>query len=107
MMLAANVAVAEAVDLTKATIVYNPADAPLVKQMAQVLSDDVGRVSGTAPQVGTRKVSGPCVIIGTVKHTGRHRELRGTWERYAIDTKATASTSPVPMPADWPTACCT
>ncbi len=75
------------VDLTEATIVYNESDAPLVKQMAQVLADDIERVSGTRPKVDTRKGKGPIITIGTTKHTGLHRELRGTWERYAIDTK--------------------
>ena len=32
------------VDLTKATIVYRTNDAPLVKQMANVLADDIERV---------------------------------------------------------------
>ena len=75
------------VDLTKATIVYHDSDAPLVKHMAQVLADDIERVSGTRPQVSTRKAGSPCITIGTVKKTGLHRELRNTWERYAIDTK--------------------
>ena len=74
------------VDLTKATIVYNESDAPLVKQMAQVLADDIERVTGTRPPISTRKVGTPSVYLGTVKQTGRHRELRNTWERYAIDT---------------------
>ena len=74
------------VDLTKATIVYHENDAPLVKHMAQVLADDIERVSGTRPSISTRKVSGPAITIGTLAKTGRHRELRGTWERYAIDT---------------------
>ena len=42
------------VNLTEATIVYNEGDAPLVKQMAQVLADDIERVSGTRPKVDTR-----------------------------------------------------
>ena len=75
------------VNLTEATIVYGDGDAPLVKQMAQVLADDIERVSGTKPQVSTRKVGGAIISIGTVKQTGLHRELRDTWERYAIDTK--------------------
>ena len=75
------------VDLTKATIVYHDSDAPLVKHMAQVLADDIERVSGIRPQVSTRKAGSPCITIGTVKKIGLHRELRNTWERYAIDTK--------------------
>jgi hypothetical protein len=76
-----------AVNLAQATIVYHEGDAPLVKQMAQVLADDIGRVSGTRPGISTRKVSGAVIAIGTVVKTGRHRELRGAWERYAIDTR--------------------
>ncbi|MBR4843185.1 MAG: glycosyl hydrolase 115 family protein [Bacteroidaceae bacterium] len=75
------------VNLAEATIVYNEADAPLVKQMAQVLADDIERTSGTRPQVSTRKVNGAKIFLGTVNKAGRHRELKGTWERYAIDTK--------------------
>ena len=75
-----------AVNLAKATIVYHEGDAPLVKHMAQVLADDIERVSGTRPEISTRKVSGATITIGTVAQTGRHRELRGEWERYAIDT---------------------
>ena len=41
------------VNLAEATIVYNDADAPLVKQMAQVLADDIERTSGTKPQIST------------------------------------------------------
>ena len=76
-----------AVDLAKATIVYHEGDAPLVKQMAQVLADDIERVSGTRPEISTRKAGGAVITIGTAGKTGRHRELRGSWERYAIDTK--------------------
>ena len=75
------------VDLTKATIVYHEGDAPLVKHMAQVLADDIERVAGARPEVSTKKGKGPIVSIGTTKQTGLHRELRNTWERYAIDTK--------------------
>ena len=76
-----------AVNLTKATIVYNEADEPLVKQMAQVLADDIERVSDVKPKVSTRSGKEPTIYLGTTKQTGRHRELKGTWERYAIDTK--------------------
>ena len=92
--------VVQAIDLTKATIVYQKNDAPLVKQMAQVLADDIERVSGNAPRIqplssspeGKRigaSLRGGLegVVLATVKCTNRHRELRGTWERYAIDTK--------------------
>ena len=75
------------VNLTEATIVYHENDAPLVKHMAQVLADDIEKVSGAKPLVSTRKGNGPAIILGTLKHTGRHREMKGSWERYAIDTK--------------------
>ena len=78
---------AMALDLSKATIVYAPGDAPLVAHLAQVLADDIERVAGTRPQVSTRRGTGPQIVVGTTRHTGQHRELRGTWERYAIDTK--------------------
>ena len=64
------------VNLAEATIVYNDADAPLVKQMAQVLADDIERTSGVRPQVSNRKVSGAKIILGTVNKAGRHRELK-------------------------------
>lgn len=80
-------ATAQTVDLTQATIVYDEGDAPLVRHMAQVLADDIERVSGKRPQVASHPVGGPCVSIGTAKQTHRHGELQGTWERFAIDTK--------------------
>ncbi|MBO4476232.1 MAG: glycosyl hydrolase 115 family protein [Bacteroidales bacterium] len=75
------------VNLAEAAIVYDDGDLPLVKHMAQVLAEDIERVSGIKPQVKTRKWNGPIISIGTVKLTKRHRELQGTWERYAIDTE--------------------
>ncbi len=78
---------AMALDLTKTTIVYHTDDAPLVKQMAGVLADDIAHVSGIRPDVSTRQGNGSNIILGTVKYTRQHRELQNTWERYAIDTK--------------------
>lgn len=78
----------EGINLTEATIVYQTDDAPLVRHMAHVLADDIERVSGMRPQVSNRQTGGPNIVIGTVKHTGRHRELKGSWERYAIDSDA-------------------
>ena len=75
------------INLTEATIVYQTGDEPLVEHMAQVLADDIERVSGTKPQVSNRMSAGQNIVIGTVKRTGRHRELKDSWERYAIDTK--------------------
>ena len=78
---------AQTVNLAEATIVYDNAEAPLVKHMATVLADDIERVAGKRPQISTQHEGGPCIAIGTVERTGRHRELQGTWERYAIDTQ--------------------
>ncbi len=78
---------AQTVNLAEATIVYDNADAPLVKHMATVLADDIERVAGSRPKISTMHEGGPCIAIGTVERTGRHSELKGTWERYAIDTK--------------------
>ena len=85
------------VDLTKATIVYDEHDAPLVKQMANVLADDIERVSGTRPEVsGIRNGyqfayfanKEQCIALATVKQCPfRHHEIKGAWERYAIETK--------------------
>ena len=80
--------VVQAADLTKSTIVYKESDAPLVKHVAHVLADDIERVSGVRPAVATvnSRTSGGRIILATANHTDRHRELRGQWERYAIDT---------------------
>ena len=76
---------AMAIDLTKATITYPKNDEPLVRQMAQVLVDDIERATGIRPQISGE--AGTSVILATASHTNRHKELRGTWERFAIDTK--------------------
>lgn len=79
---------AQAIDLTKATIVYNQKDAPLVKQMAQTLADDIERVSGVKPIVATKKGAGENIYLATYKYAMRtEKSLRGAWERYAIDTR--------------------
>ena len=80
--------VSKGIDLTKATLVYHEDDTPLARQMTEVLADDIERVSGIRPSVSTRRRGGSNVVIGTVKHNRQHRELQGTWERYAIDTKS-------------------
>ncbi len=78
---------ARAVDLTKATIVCSENEKPLVYHMAQVLAEDIERVSGIRPQIRDHKGDDANIFIGTVEHTRLHKELRGTWERYAIDTR--------------------
>ena len=77
------------VNLTEATIVYQEGDAPLVGHMARLLADDIERVSGVRPVVANKTGKAGTaakVFLATVKRSGLHRELRGTWERYAIDT---------------------
>ena len=78
---------AYAVDLTKATIVYNQKDPALAGHVAGVLAQDIELVSGVKPQVATKKGKGQNVILATAKNTSRHKELRGKWEQYAIDTE--------------------
>ena len=79
-----------AVDLTKTTIVFQKGDAPLVQHMAHVLADDIERVSGVCASLndkGKSIIDKSSVVLATVKCSNRHKELRGTWERYAIDTQ--------------------
>ena len=82
---------ASAVDLKHCRIVVNPSDAPLVKKVAKVLSEDIERVTGVTPQVATEVNDGPVVILATIdggKAFGVDAdELRGAWERYKIVTK--------------------
>jgi len=78
---------AYAVDLTKATIVYNPKDPALAGHVAGVLAQDIELVSGVKPQVATKKGKGQNVILATARNSSRHKELRGKWEQYAIDTE--------------------
>lgn len=78
--------VLHATDLTKSTIVYNPNDQHLVKQMALVLSEDIERVTGIKPEVSTKKGKGQNIFLSTTGKSSRHSEIRGDWERFAIDT---------------------
>ena len=80
------ISAASAVDLGKATIVYNPKDPALAAHVAQVFSCDIERVTGLRPQVATKNGKGQNVILATVRTSSRHKELRGKWETYAIDT---------------------
>ena len=78
----------QAIDLTQATIVYNPKDAPLVKQMALMLADDIERVSGVKPAVATRRAAGENILLATSRYAARSpKALRGAWERFAIETR--------------------
>lgn len=78
--------VLHASDLTKSTIVYSTKDHPLVQQMARVLSEDIERVSGVKPMISTSEGKGCNIVLSTSSRTQRHKELRGEWERYAIDS---------------------
>ena len=86
-MLTICLSAAYAVDLTKATIVYNQKDPALAGHIAGVLAQDIELVSGVKPDVATKKSKGQNVILATAKNTSRHKELRGKWEQYAIDTE--------------------
>ena len=92
-----SVSTATAINLTKATIVYLNNDAKLVKHMAQVLADDIERVSGTRPEVVVKRnvyqlaylaQRKQCIVLSTKKHSHfSHRELKDSWERYSIGIK--------------------
>lgn len=76
-----------AVDLTKATICYDNKEAAFVAKMANTLADDIERVSGVRPKVENKKVgNGVRIVLATTNYTNAHKELKGCWERYAIDT---------------------
>lgn len=57
--------VMKGIDLTKATLVYHEGDTPLARQMAELLADDIERVSGVRPQISTQRKSGENVVIGS------------------------------------------
>ncbi len=78
---------ANAIDLTKATIIYDKNDNALVCKMANVLADDIERVSGIRPKVSTNSsAKGYKVVLATQKFSNKHKELRNEWERFAIDS---------------------
>ena len=80
-----------AVDLKHCRIVVNPSDAPLVKKVATVLSEDIERVTGVSPKVVAEVTEDPVVILATLEGAKAFGvdadELRGAWERYKIVTK--------------------
>lgn len=80
---------AKAIDLSKATIVYDKNDHALVAKMANTLAEDVERVSGTRPVVRNKCGKGMNIILGTLGNSaftkGRHADMKGKWETYAID----------------------
>ncbi len=87
------VTIANATDLKRCKIVYDPQDAPLVSKMAKTLSNDIELVTGYRPPVVNNVSKGPLVILSTLdKITGlcpniKVDELRGSWERYMIITR--------------------
>ena len=89
-MTAAAEGVPHTVDLTKATIVYDSKDNPLVEHMAHVLAEDIERASGVKPEVSTRKGDGPNIFLSTAGKVKTAKEIRGGWERYAIKTEKDA-----------------
>lgn len=82
-----------AVDLTRCQIVVSKNDVPLAQKMAQVLSDDIERVSGIKPAISNSAVKGATVILTTVDQASKLvpdikvSDLRGSWERYRIVTR--------------------
>lgn len=76
-------------NLADVTILYDPADAPLVAQMAETLADDIERVSGVRPEVSTTLADGPVVVLGTVGKSSLISQceiLENKWESYSIVT---------------------
>lgn len=65
-----------AIDLTKSTIVVSKSEAPVVKKAAELLADDVERVSGVRPVVASTRGKGQNVVICT--------KANGQWEQYTI-----------------------
>ena len=82
-----------AVDLTRCQIVVSKNDVPLAQKMAQVLSDDIERVSGVRPAINNQAVKGATVVLTTVDQASKLvpgikvSDLRGSWERYRIVTR--------------------
>lgn len=77
----------EAINISKATIVYDKKDVALTAKMANTLADDIERVTGVRPSIANKCAKSNNIILSTVGHsvyaTG-HDELKGEWERYAI-----------------------
>jgi len=65
-----------AVELTQSTIVVGKSEAPVVKKAAELLADDVERVTGVRPAVANAKGKGQNVVIRT--------KANGQWEQFAI-----------------------
>ena len=57
-----------AVDLKRCHIVTSETDVPLVQKMANVMSEDIQRVTGVRPGIVHKTGQGPTVILATVEH---------------------------------------
>ena len=83
----------EAVDLKHCRVMVAADDAPLVKKMALVLSEDIERVTGVRPNIINNVSEGAVVVLATVEKAKticpdvEVGELQGAWERYKIQTK--------------------
>lgn len=83
----------EAVDLKHCRVMVAADDAPLVRKMAFVLSEDIERVTGVRPLIINNVSEGAMVILATVEKAKvicpdvEVDELSGAWERYKIQMK--------------------
>ena len=82
------------VDLTKSTIVYCKNEAPLVRHIAQVMADDIERVSGVRPKVVEKRSYYQLAYEASTEKNRiqlltaqRPHQLYGKWEHYEIDTR--------------------
>ncbi|MCQ2974650.1 MAG: glycosyl hydrolase 115 family protein [Bacteroidales bacterium] len=78
-----------AIDLSKATIVYDENDFALVKKMANTLANDIEMVSGTKPSIKNNLSDNFNIILACVnnsKYANCHNELIDKWECFAIDS---------------------
>ena len=82
-----------AVDLKRCHIVTSETDVPLVQKMANVMSEDIQRVTGVRPGIVHKTGQGPTVILATVEHAAGLTPdinislLQGSWERYSITSR--------------------
>ena len=82
-----------AVDLKRCHIVTSETDVPLVQKMANVMSEDIQRVTGVRPGIVHKTGQGPTVILATVEHAAEQTPdinislLQGSWERYSITSR--------------------
>jgi hypothetical protein len=90
---------AHAVDLKNCRIVVSDQDAALVKKIANMLSDDIERVTGVRPEVNFNHNLNPndkaqysTIILATVEQLPASlgvdvSDIKGAWERYKIVTR--------------------